>query len=339
MAGSSIAAPGAAFWVTDLLNAAYYARGSDRNVSDLRLAQAIITTRWSRHPHRRLGAADVIALNRAFGALRLRGRGRLDRDALLAGGAKLLGDWFPDAWGDPERRGWGIAFPSVAERAAFDPGLRLRRSALGALTPPGDDPAALDWETYDPVPLPNAERAVELFTEPSRWNEMACAGGRFTALRPGGLHGQTFEIEVVAEPAPRSPIFTRGYVTCTKLALGDGSDRDAADLDQAVGHLVARYEAGAGENARVLVPPGAEPLLLAVLTTHDGHFLGSAHSQLLVWRDDEGAWIRDVGCWDPMPAHIAASYKAAGRVAQKRFWGPEPADRSMLAQLATVTDR
>ena len=41
MAGSSIAAPGAIAWVTDFLNAAYYARADDeRDVDDLRLATA-----------------------------------------------------------------------------------------------------------------------------------------------------------------------------------------------------------------------------------------------------------------------------------------------------------
>src|SRR5438270_6587218 len=45
LAGSSIAAPGAAGWITDFLNAAYYRRSpAHREVDDLRLAHAIITT-------------------------------------------------------------------------------------------------------------------------------------------------------------------------------------------------------------------------------------------------------------------------------------------------------
>ena len=49
MAGTSIAAPDAAPWVTDFLNAAYYARPEgEREIDDLRLAFCVLTTRWSR---------------------------------------------------------------------------------------------------------------------------------------------------------------------------------------------------------------------------------------------------------------------------------------------------
>ena len=61
-------------------------------------------------------------------------------------------------------------------------------------------------------------------SDTSRWPDFGCAGGRFTALRSGGLEGQTFEIEVVAHPAPRTPVFTRGYVTATGSAHGAGRD-------------------------------------------------------------------------------------------------------------------
>ena len=68
MAGSSIAAPDAAGWVTDFLNAAYYARSpEERDVDDLRLALGILTTRWHRLG-RRLRAHDVLGCHRAFGA-------------------------------------------------------------------------------------------------------------------------------------------------------------------------------------------------------------------------------------------------------------------------------
>ena len=333
MTGSSIAAPGAAPWVTDFLNAAYYARSAaERDVADLRLAHGVVTTRWSEGRGRRLGAADVLALHRAFGAERLRRRGRLDHGALLAGGERLLGPWFPEAWRDPARRAHGIAFPSAAERDAFLPELRLRRAALGPLTPPALDPARQHWATYDPVRLPDPDAALTLLASPWRWPDIGCAGGRFTALRGGGLLGETFEIEVVAEPAPRSPVFTRGYVTCTTAALAPGGE-----LDDAVADLAVRYHRGADAETRPILPAGAEPLALVVLTTHRGHFLGPALSQLLVWRDDGGAWIRDIGAWDPLARHLSAAYRAAGRVAQRQFWGPEPAERSMLAQLALAT--
>jgi hypothetical protein len=331
MAGSSIAAPGAIAWVTDFLNAAYYARAEEeRDVEDLRLAHGIITTRWARHKRGRLGALDVLALNRAYGMLRLRRRGRLDGETLRQGARRLIGEWFPEAWDDDERRAYGIAFRSVDERHAFSPERRLERAALKPLTPPLREPADQRWATYDPVRLQNPDAALALITDPPRWPDIGCANGRFTPVRSSDLLGQTFEIEVVAEPTPRSPVFTRGYVTCTELHLGDGAAEAAAELSE-------RYGQGAGPDARPLLTEGAEPLALVVLTTHEGHFLGRALSQLLVWRDSDGAWIRDVGAWDPLPPHLAAAYRSAGREAQQQFWGPAPEERSMLAQLARVT--
>jgi hypothetical protein len=139
IAGSSIAAPGAAPWFTDFLNAAYCARPeSEPDVEDLRLAHGIVTTRWSELGGRRLGAADVVALHRAFSSLRLRRRGRLDHATLLAGATRPLGPWFPEAWADERRRVHGIAFAGVAEAEAFIPERRLRRAALG----PPSRPAA-----------------------------------------------------------------------------------------------------------------------------------------------------------------------------------------------------
>jgi hypothetical protein len=336
MAGSSIAAPGAIAWVTDFLNAAYYARDEDdRHVEDLRLAHGIITTRWARHKRGRLGAIDVLALNRAYGLQRLRRRGRLDGEALRSGARTLIGEWFPEAWNDDERRAYGIAFPSVAERRAFRPERRLERAALKPLTPPLRAPAEQRWATYDPVPLPNPDAALALLTDPPRWPDIGCANGRFTPLRSTGLLQQTFEIEVVAEPTPRSPVFTRGYVTCTEPHFGDGAD--GKPPAEAAAELCERYRQGAGAGARPLLTEDAEPLALVVLTTHEGHFLGKALSHLLVWRDGEGAWIRDVGAWDPLTPHLAAAYRAAGREAQEQFWGPAPEERSMLAQLGLVT--
>jgi len=249
----------------------------------------------------------------------------------MAGAGALIGDWFPAAWGDEQRRRHGIAFSTVEEARAFRPERRLRRAALGALTPPARRPADQHWATYAPVPLPDADAALELLLEPARWPDIGSATGRFTALRSTGLPGQTFEIEVVAEPTRRSPVFTRGYVTCT--AFHTGGDDLAAAVDRLRGH----YRQGAGDEAPPVLPPGAEPLALAILTTHQGHFLGRGLSHLLVWRDSEGGWIRDIGAWDPLPPHLAATYAAVGRTAQREFWGPTPPERSMLAQLAIVT--
>ena len=234
MAGSSVAAPAAAAWITDFLNASYYARPAEsRAVSDLRFAHGIVTTRWVR-AGRRLGARDIVALNRAFGRVRFLAKGRLDREALVHGARRLLGDWFPAAWEDDERRAYGVAFETPEERRAFAPEQRLVHAALGPLTPPLRSPGEQHWATYDPVALPDAGAALELLLAPERWPDMGAEAGRFTALRRGGLEGQTFEIEVAAKPAPRLPVFMRGYVTCTSLHVRDDG---AGALDEAVADL------------------------------------------------------------------------------------------------------
>ena len=102
MTGSSIAARDAAPWVTDFLNAAYYRRPlEDSEVDDLRLAFAVLTTYWYREArNRRLRLADLRAFHRAFAGHRFdtaeSDRGLLSRAQLLEGGARLLGDWFPE---------------------------------------------------------------------------------------------------------------------------------------------------------------------------------------------------------------------------------------------------
>jgi len=141
MSGSSIAGRDAAPWVTDFLNAAYYrCDRSERQVDDLRLAFSILTTYWYREAGgRRLRFTDLRAFHRAYGEHRFdredSARGLLSRDQLLSGAAKLLGDWFPEAYADDERRGWGIAFPTAEERADYDHGKRLRLARVGELTP------------------------------------------------------------------------------------------------------------------------------------------------------------------------------------------------------------
>jgi hypothetical protein len=328
MPGSSIAAPTAVGWVTDFLNAAYFARpASSRDVDDLRLAFCVLTTRWHRKGCTRLGAADVAAFHRAFGPHRLRALPRLtlDRDAVLDGGARLLGDWFPDAVADPDRRAHGIAFPTAQEREGFDPASRRVHAALGDLTPPLRPAAEQRWSDYAAVPLTSAARTAALMLRPERWPDVAAEGGRFTALRRGGLDGQTFEIEIVAIPAPRAPIYTRGYVTATKVL-----ERGHPELPAFVDALTQ----GAGTPA---AGEDADVHLAIELTTHTGHFLGRARSRLLVWEDAGGAWLRDVGSWDPLPVELAAPYRLAGETAQHAFWGPDRPAQSMLVQLARAT--
>jgi hypothetical protein len=322
MVGSSIVAPSAAPWVTGFLNAAFYARPpAERRVDDLRLAHGIVATLWASRD-RRLGVRDRAAFQRAFGEADRASGHSLDPAALREGGAALLGDWFPDAWDDPARRAYGVAFATRAARRAFDPAARLRHGALRALTPPRKPLERQVWATYPAVALPDPEAALALLRDPARWPDMASAAGRFTPVRRGGVEGQTFEIHLALHPGPRALFPTRGYVTCTALHVAEGPLRRA--VDELRPHVDA-------------LPEGAEPLACGELTTHRGHFMGRGVSRLIVYAAGGAAFVHDVGSWDPLPLHLAAAYAAGGHDAQVAFWGPEDPEASMLAQLALVT--
>jgi len=331
-AGSSVAAPDAAGWVTDFLNAAYFARPAPaRDVEDLRLAFGIVTTRWHALGHRRLRAYDVLPFHKTFMRARLTAspRGDLDRDALLEGAAKLVGPWFPDAWADPARRGWGIAFPTADQRDAYDPEVRLRGAGLSAPTPPVADPRHQIWHTYPPVPVPSAPAVIAAITRPETWPDYASALGRFTPVRRGGLLDQTFEIEVVARLAPRLPAYTRGYVTITRLVTPDDPSALHAYFDELNENMVRL-----GRDEPPPVPDGATPLVGFDLTTHEGHFMGRARNRLVLYEQDGQAFLRAAGTWDEMPWALDQAYRRAGQHAQQAFWGMGTAEESMLHQIA-----
>lgn len=325
MVGSSIAGPGATGWASAFLMSSFYRRPRDeRTVEDLRLAHGVLATFWARRA-RRLRARDRAEFADAFGARAMsRVWGSLDNAALRSGGARLLGEWFPHAWDDPELRAYGIAFPSVEERAAFDPAARLAHARLGPLSAP-DRPAAKQvWATYPPVELADPGAALALLMEPARWPDFSCAGGRFTPVRRGGLLGQTFEIHLAVKPTPHVLLATRGYVTCTAVHMSDSG------LRRAIAAIPARLQA---------VPCGAKPTAMIELTTHRGHFMGRGISRLVIYRFDGRTLVRDVGSWDPLAPLLAIGYKTGGHRAQVAFWGPSDPELGMLAQLAVVTGR
>lgn len=332
MGGTSIAAPSAAPWATDFLNAAYYARApEERDVEDLRLAFAILTTRWDRRRHRRLRLWDLPAFHRAFGAARLRRRGRIGRlthDDLLEGGDRLLGPWFSSGWAAPRRRGWGIVFESAAERDAYVPEERMRTARLGPLTPPRAAPEDREWHAYRPVPVADPDLTLARLTAPERWPDFGSDHGRFTPLRSRGLAGQTFEIEVVAGASTRHPMLTRGYVTATRVE----SVADPEGLRALIAELADGMARAGVEEAPLT--EGHAPLAAVQLTTHRGHFIGAAISNLVLSTGPGGAELRDIGVWDPMPVELRAAYLAGGRRAQRAFWGEIEPENSMLHQFA-----
>ena len=336
MAGSSIAARDAAPWVTDFLNAAYYRRPpAERDVEDLRFAFSVLTTHWyAKGPGKRLRVTDLRAFHRAFAGHRFDSsdsdRGTLSRDQLRAGAAALLGDWFPEAYADDARRGWGIAFRTPEERAAYDPQRRLELARLGRLTPESVPVAEQVWHTYPPVEMPSVEGVIAALTAPETWPDFASDVGRFTPLRAGGLAGQTFEIEVAAGTGSGRPIFTRGYVTITDLVTPE----DPTALNRwfdALEDGLARY----GKDEPRAVPADGERLVGFDLTTHEGHFMGAGHNRLVLYTHEDRVWVKAAGTWDPMPWHINQAYRVAGREAQHAFWGQgNISPQSMLHQLA-----
>jgi hypothetical protein len=336
MAGSSIASPDAAVWVTDFLNAAYYRRPlGERDPDDLRLAFCVLTTYWQRHAQdRRLHVTDVGAFHRAYGRERFSttrsARGILTRAQLLEGAERLLGDWFGAAYADSARRASGIAFETVADRDAYDPERRLALAKVGELTPPVAPPSEQTWHTYAPVEMPSAAATVAALTRPETWPDYASELGRFVPLRRGGLLGQTFEIEVAAGTESGRPVFTRGYVTVTTLVTPD-DPQALADWFAALEDGLARY----GEDEPRAVPEGGTPIAGFDLTTHEGHFMGNGRNRLLLFTHEGRAWVRAAGTWDPMPWHLERAYALAGKEAQQAFWGQSgPARQSMLHQLA-----
>ena len=209
---------------------------------------------------------------------------------------------------------------------------------LGELTPERAPAEEQVWHTYSPVRMPSAEAVIGALTKPETWPDYASELGRFTPLRAGGLPDQTFEIEVAAGTESGMPMFTRGYVTITKLVTPD-DPAALADWFEKLEDGLARY----GDNEPRAVPEGATPLVGFDLTTHQGHFMGAGHNRLLLYVQDDQAWVRAAGTWDPMAWHLDKAYAVAGRDAQHAFWGqvvsgddsPERVERlSMLHQLA-----
>lgn len=341
LAGSTLASPTAATWITDFLNAAYYAKDPAlRDLDDLRLAFSVVTTYWNEQGTRKLKARDVLRFHEAFGTARLRGvggrTGTLDTAALLAGGDRLFGSWFSTAALDPERRGWGIVFRTPGHKAGHDPEQRLAQTELGALTPPQRPEGEQVWHTYPPVEVPDAAAAVTALLDVDQWPEYASELGRFTPLRRGGLEGQTFEVEVVGFPRARTPVFLRSYVSVQHLVKAPEDDDDPR-RDMWATQVRLGFAAHPDEPSPI--PDEADVHLAFDLVTHEGHFMGNAKERLIVYTHADRAFVRAAASWDPLPWHLAELYDQVGRWTQHAFWGMGTPEQSMLHQLAAAVAR
>jgi hypothetical protein len=340
MAGSSIAGRDAAAWVTHFLNACYYGvpRGS-RDLENLRIAWGVLTTYWHQLGGGPLRAYHLRRFHHSFRAARSTGgsrypRGLLDRDQLVDGAAQLVGPWFNEARSDPGRIGWGVVFQTSADHDLYVPEVRLRRTRLRPISPPAAPPSEQTWHTYQQVPIPGVDDLVAVLEATETWSHFATDVGRFTALRSGPLRGQTFEIEVIAELARHLPMLTRGYVTVTQVL---DRSQPAALQDQVA--ILAANVARRGPDAPEVLPATGNPTHLVELTTHTGHFLGRARNYLLVFETGDGAYVRTIGNWDPMPWYVRLSYAYEGADAQRTFWGLESPEHSMLRQFARAAAR
>ena len=339
MSGSSIAALDAATWVTDFVNAAYYRRSADeREVDDLRLASCVLTTFWYAS-RRATGCASPTCGPSTGPSGTTASTPRTPPAGRSAARSCSTAPRACSATGSRRR---------TPTTSAVDGASRSRRSRPAPTT---TRPAAWTWRasarsrrrarlrtSRSGTPIrrcrcPRRRPSSLQLTAPETWPDFASEIGRFTPLRAGGLDGQTFEIEVAAGTDKGRPIFTRGYVTITKLV----TPADPA----ALGVWFAALEAGLarfGDNEPHALPDGAQPLVGFDLTTHAGHFMGAGHNRLLLFTHEGKAFVRAAGTWDPMPWHIQHAYRIAGRDAQHAFWGQDNVvAQSLLHQLALRT--
>ena len=307
MAGTSTAAPDAAPWVTDFLNAAYYARPAGGAVAsdDLRLAFTILTTRWWRKGPRRLHLTDLPRFHRAFGRQRISARGGSGgstREDLLAGAERLLGAWFAEGYGDPARTGWGIVFATPRRARGVHP-----RGAAAVRAARPDDPARSPRRATSsgsptrPCRCPTSRSPSRASPRPSGGPTRGSDHGRFTPLRTGGLPGQTFEIEVVAGAGTRHPLITRGYVTATRRLRTRATRRGSRPPSPASRPAWRTWAAPSPPASRRSPSWSSRP--------HAGHFIGPAVSNLLLTAGPGGGTLRDVGVWEPMAFPQRTAYR------------------------------
>ena len=120
------------------------------------------------------------------------------------------------------------------------------------------------------MPIASAQRTLAALARPETWPDYGSDLGRFTAVRSGGLAGQTFEIEIISALSPRTPAILRGYVTVTRFFTREDDPHDLEHYAARLSELMVRY----GRDEPPAYPPGCTPLAVICVDTHDGPLHG-----------------------------------------------------------------
>ena len=275
---------------------------------------------------RRLHGRDVVGFHRAFGRERIgtavTARGTLDRDQLLAGAARLLGDWFPDASrttraaagasrSRPPRR---VRRTTRASACASHGSARSRR----ARSRPSSRSGTRTRRSRSPARTRSSARCSRPRPGPTT-RARSVASRRCAAAGSPGRRSRSR-----SRPGPRPA--ARCSRAATSRSRGCVTPDDEADLRAYVDELndgLARF----GRDEPPAVPGGAQPIVGFDLTTHEGHFIGARQQPARALRAATGRRTcarpgRGTRCRATSPGRTTL----AGRQAQPSS-GARPSDR------------
>ena len=313
-------------WVTDFLNAAYYARPvAERAAATSASRTAILATRGT--PRRAAGARDArpAAFHRAFGAIAspTAAASTATRCSRAAPSCSGTGAPAPSATTGGARP--RIAAPVRRRGAsAYEPESRATGGGLGALTAPAAPLADHARERHEPVPLADRGAALRFLADPGRWPDMGSDRGRFTALRAAApARADVRDRAETSGRLDRLPMYSRAYVTCTAC--------------HEAGAAPGRPGRGAHRPAPALAD-AARPSRASSSRTHARHPLGAAISRLLITRGGGGARSATSASRDPLPWHLQQRVRARRADGAGGVLGARAGQASMLAQLALVTE-
>ena len=340
MSGSSIAAPDAAPWITDFLNAAYFRRTPElRDVDDLRLAFAILTTRWHRARPPPAARARRARLPPRVRPRALPGRQPLARAGRSTASSCSTAPRACSATGSrtptPTTRGAAGASPSRrgATRAATAPRSACARRGSAPLTPARAPGAEQTWHTYPPVALPSADAVVAALSQPETWPDYATELGRFTPVRAGGLAGPDVRDRGRRGHGARP---ARLHARLRDHHAARHARRTRTRCAPTSTSSTRAWPASAATSRRPS-PTARRRSLAFDLTTHEGHFMGRGNNRLVLYEQD-GAGVRARGGHvGPDAVAPRAGLPARGPRRPARVLGRgRLADQSMLHQIAAA---